>query len=462
MADSSTKAHRVPIGEEFYRYLKIRDDKLLENIELAVELYTGKHDTKGQSSEAAANFERAIGIFTTSYVRTALEIFKQHELGLSPEQKVFLNFGVLDARTISNPMILDEIGSEIYRKTEYRHYEINYMYNWLEKVARGSIPPTSDTAQIKQKSVSEETLKKRREKRTKLEIEVGLLRKEEIDRAQEMKTLASVYPIDGNIADKSKIIKILKDKVLRLEAVIREQGVRLEEIETILALEKGIENSPELGAQKFNRIKEEFEMLSQIMKSCAVRGGLIRNTPVLLDKFIPMDSRLKINNREAVAKHLAEFEAIDHTIFIDKNGKRTPPKVLIMPGVGTGMAWKDRIMISIFPPANLAQDVAIVKVLAGFRWYLATDSYSWKDLPGELGSMYQVIYPDKTFNNLEKQFIDDYTNWMIKEAQGYQILNPEVRKLFWKKIPFSKELKEKLSRRATVYAQLLVADKKST
>ena len=47
---------------------------------------------------------------------------------------------------------------------------------------------------------------------------------------------------------------------------------------------------------------------------------------------------------------------------------------------------------------------------------------------------------------------------MTKEANGVQRLDKEVRGIFWRNMPFPKELKEDLRKRSLVYDDLCIKD----
>ena len=55
-------------------------------------------------------------------------------------------------------------------------------------------------------------------------------------------------------------------------------------------------------------------------------------------------------------------------------------------------------------------------------------------------------------------FIQDYVIWLTKESEGIQKLDKEVRAIFWRFMPFSKAVKEKLKDRSYVYQELYQKD----
>ena len=44
--------------------------------------------------------------------------------------------------------------------------------------------------------------------------------------------------------------------------------------------------------------------------------------------------------------------------------------------------------------------------------------------------------------DVRERFINDYTLWITKEAEGTQKLDREVRGIFWRDIPFPAEIRE--------------------
>mgnify|MGYP001299956399 CR=1 FL=1 len=451
---------KIVFDNEFYKRLAIDDIKLLSNIEHGIELYIGKHDKKGHS-DAAINFERALGIFSISYVRLSQEIFKLKQSEFSPDQKLFLNFGVLDPRIFKRDDLVQELYSEILTPVKSNLYDMYYLDEWIIRISRGLISLTSDVGQTKSKSKDQELQDIRIEKRKKLEVELENFCKSEIDRYTELKGFYRLFSPETAQGEKLKILTAIRKKIGDIERIVKEENIRIAEIDSLTSKEASSNDSDseDRKSEKIKNIREEFELLVTVMRSCAARGRLIKNTPILIDKWLPMESSsISVNTFSCVEKRFSEIENIDSTIFKDKNGNRKAPKILILPGVGTGMSWKDRIMLSLFDPPTSQGNINTIKTLGGYRWYLATQSFNWKSLPGELGSMYQLIYPDLTFTNLEKSFIDDYVTWIKKESQGYQVLPSNVRKLFWKMIPFTSEHKLKLSKRAPIYGKLYSED----
>jgi len=59
---------------------------------------------------------------------------------------------------------------------------------------------------------------------------------------------------------------------------------------------------------------------------------------------------------------------------------------------------------------------------------------------------------------VKEYFIQDYILWITKESDAVQRMEKEVRSIFWRYVPFSKAIKEKLKTRSYVYQDLYQRD----
>jgi hypothetical protein len=103
--------------------------------------------------------------------------------------------------------------------------------------------------------------------------------------------------------------------------------------------------------------------------------------------------------------------------------------------------------------------LAVLTAVADLRWQVAKEkaSYYWME-EGLTGNYYQWFQLQKLKGDVKEYFINDYLLWMTKESDGVQKLNKEVRGVFWRYMPFAKEVKEKLKGRALVYQELCQRD----
>jgi len=409
-------------------------------------------------------FEKAIGIFSAAYVKIARQFIREGMSRLTDPQKMFLNFGVLDGRLMQNQSVVEVLEKELQGEYESKNFEIYYLHEWLAQVARRRFPLTSDVAQVKAKTSDKEAQEKMLQKIRTLEKELGDLYMAEDLLMKPLTASHKVLESTDSITEKLKAVKELRTHASRVESALKEQNTRLAEIENIRGQtrkEGGEVHLPGVAEDQVALMREEFDILITVMRSCAVRGGIVKNTPILIDRWIPLDTHMAIHTKAYIDEKLSEFECVDETIFRDAKGKRQPPKILIIPGVGTGMSWQDRIMIPLFAPPTVTPEIATLRTLGSYRWFLTTQSYNWKDMPEQLGAAYRLIYPDISFTDLQKSFIEDYVTWMTREYGGFQVLPAEVRTLFWKKIPFADEHKRKLCQRSAAYKKLYDIDKRT-
>ena len=215
-------------------------------------------------------------------------------------------------------------------------------------------------------------------------------------------------------------------------------------------------------------IDTEYETVRQMAKLTIGRQG--NHFPVLSGEYFhcgPND----VGYRENVISMLSLIESIDVEAFCRsyKNRlNRIVPYVLLIPSYGEqGICWepfdrhnratsRGRIVIPMYPK-NLY--VAILSAVADLRWQVAKEkaSYYWME-EGLTGNYYQWFNARKLKGDVKEFFIQDYIIWMTKEAEATQKLDKEVRGIFWRYMPFSKAIKEKLKTRSYVYQDLYQRD----
>lgn len=175
--------------------------------------------------------------------------------------------------------------------------------------------------------------------------------------------------------------------------------------------------------------------------------------------------------RENVVDTMAWIESVDPGAFcrIHKNvSNRIVPFVILIPTYGDrGFCWepfdrynritsRGRIAVPMYPK-DLR--VALLTAVADLRWQVAKEkaSYYWME-EGLTGQYYQWLVTQKLKGDVKDYFIEDYVLWMTKESEGVQRLDKEVRGIFWRHMPFSQEIKEKLKIRSLVYQELYQRD----
>jgi len=69
-----------------------------------------------------------------------------------------------------------------------------------------------------------------------------------------------------------------------------------------------------------------------------------------------------------------------------------------------------------------------------------------------------MVRGKKLKGDVKEYFIQDYILWITKESDAVQRMEKEVRSIFWRYVPFSKAIKEKLKTRSYVYQDLYQRD----
>jgi hypothetical protein len=142
--------------------------------------------------------------------------------------------------------------------------------------------------------------------------------------------------------------------------------------------------------------------------------------------------------------------------------------VILLPTYGdTGFCWepfervnkvtsRGRIAVPMYPK-NLT--VALLLAVADLRWQVAKEqaSYYWME-EGLTGNYYQWFAKQKLKGDIKGYFKQDYLLWMTKESEGVQKLDKELRGIFWRYMPFTRAVKEKLKDRNLVYQELYQRD----
>jgi len=215
-------------------------------------------------------------------------------------------------------------------------------------------------------------------------------------------------------------------------------------------------------------VDTEFDTIRQSTKMTVGRQG--NHYPILSGEYFhsgPND----VAFRENIIEMFTRIEGIDQEAFcrVYKNRvNRIIPYVVLLPSYGdTGICWepfdkrnratsRGRIFVPMYPK-NLY--IAVLSAVADLRWQVAKEkaSYYWME-EGLTGHYYQWYLSQKLKGDIKGYFIEDYILWMTKEAEGIQKLDKTVRGVFWRHMPFSREVKEKLKTRSYVYQELYQRD----
>jgi hypothetical protein len=234
------------------------------------------------------------------------------------------------------------------------------------------------------------------------------------------------------------------------------------------SLKDKLEEEGGIAVVDVKAVDTEFATVRQMVKLTVGRQG--NHFPILTNEYFhctPND----VAYRENVISILAWIESIDPEAFCRayKNRlNRIVPYVVLVPDYGDcGICWepfdrfnratsRGRIAIPMYPK-NL--HAAILSAVGDLRWQVAKEkaSYYWME-EGITGNYYQWFQKMKLKGDLKDAFIQDYITWITKESDGTQKLDKEVREVFWRHMPFSKPIKEKLKGRSYIYQELYQRD----
>lgn len=212
----------------------------------------------------------------------------------------------------------------------------------------------------------------------------------------------------------------------------------------------------------------EFDTVKQMAKMTCGRKG--NHFPILSREYFRSSSK-ELGTRENILREMKWLEDIDVQAYCRqyKNQlNRIPPFVILVPTYGDiGFCWepfdrynrvtsRGRIVIPMYPKSL---KVSLLMATADLRWQVAKEkaSYYWME-EGLTGNYYQWFQNQKLKGDIKEYFIQDYITWMIKESEGIQKLDKEVREVFWRYMPFSDPIKAKLKDRALVYQELCQRD----
>jgi hypothetical protein len=266
--------------------------------------------------------------------------------------------------------------------------------------------------------------------------------------------------------ESQEIIRNMLKNDRELSTLVKDYRQAKEDVETLLN-----KQDEEEGGEKvldLQALNTEFDTLRQTVKMTVGRQG--NHFPILTSEYFrcgPND----VAFRENILSMLARIESIDSEVFC-RNYKnklnRIVPYVVLLPCYGdTGICWepfdkhnratsRGRIFIPMYPK-NLY--IAVLSAVADLRWQVAKEkaSFYWME-EGLTGNYYQWFVAQKLKGDVKDYFIQDYILWMTKEAEGIQKLEKDIRGAFWRFMPFSKEVKEKLKTRSYVYQELYQRD----
>jgi hypothetical protein len=403
---------------------------------------------------------------------------------LPDPKKYLLRFGLLhptfldnDVRTFFSQIVVDNtLNQPVY-----------YLDEWFKAVGTGVVRNSStDEVRVAKSNKSIQLQQLLEKAQGKLDGAKVFLRTKDQERLSLEKNLiaritqiADHYPVTG-IPDISscyseaqkRIFADVQEIIKNLIRADREQELFIRDYHQaeadVKSLQQKVEEDGGAVEVDVKAVDTEFETVRQMAKMTIGRQG--NHFPILTSEYfhsVPND----VGFRENVISVLSWLESVDPEAFCRsyKNRlNRIAPYVVIIPSYGDiGMCWepfdrfnratsRGRIAIPMYPKSL---QLAILYAVGDLRWQVAKEkaSYYWME-EGITGNYYQWFQKMKLKGDLKETFIEDYIIWMTKESEGIQKLDKEIRGVFWRYMPFSQPVKEKLKGRSYVYQELYQRD----
>jgi hypothetical protein len=421
---------------------------------------------------------------TTAYWDFLSGVGRKAPGNLPDYKKFLLRFNILHP-TLLNPddraffaklVVENELNQPVY-----------YLDEWFKAVGTGAVRnSTTDEAPAPRSNAAvklQELLDKAQGKKDGARSLVKAKDDERIGLEQvlkdRIKDVTDHYPVDGMPEIHSCYTEIQRKLFLEIQEIIKnllkmDHDVDLylrdyyQAMEDVKTLEVKLQEEGAAAEVDTKAVEKEFDTIRQMHKMTVGRQG--NAFPILTGEYFrctPND----VAYRENVITLLAKIESIDPGAFCRpyKNRlNRIAPYVVLIPSYGEfGFCWepfdrfnratsRGRLALPMYPK-NLY--VALLAAVADMRWQVAKEkaSYYWME-EGLTGNYFQWFQKMKLKADLKETFIGDYILWMTKESEGIQKLDKEVRGIFWRLMPFSQALKDKLKERAFAYQELYQRD----
>lgn len=418
---------------------------------------------------------------------------KMSSMSTSLPKRMLVRFGVL-LPSLFKPEQKDYF-SRIFFENKY-NLPVLYTDEWFKEIAAGrmnnsmtdegkpvhknltgeeaNLAEQSKFLQLKSKNSgkmqsAENLLNIKENERSMLELEL----KNRIDSITDHPGIVGLEPHKGGLTEfQRKLLPEITDYIHRISKNDKELTKVLGEYQEAKALYDNVSSKITTGEETVQAdegaVKAEFDTVRQMAKMTIGRRG--NQFPIFTREFFHC-TESGTGTRENVIEVLRWVESIDPGVFhrIHKNiPNRIVPYVLLVPTYGDrGFCWepfdrynrvtsRGRIVIPMYPKDL---KIAVLTAVADLRWQVAKEkaSYYWME-EGLTGQYYQHVEQLKLKGDLKEFFIEDYILWMMKESIGVQRLDKDGRGIFWRNMPFPKELKEDLRKRSLVYDELCKKD----
>ncbi|MBO5116432.1 MAG: hypothetical protein J6C25_02890, partial [Treponema sp.] len=415
---------------------------------------------------------------------------KMGNLGIATSKKMLMRFGVVlpslfttEQKDTFASVFVDNLHNE----------PVFYLDEWFREIAAGRLTlsatdearparknsgnPAEENARIMQlKSKNSGKLQNAENLLSSKESQRAMLEAELKSRVEQLCTHEAIIGLGNHKAPYSesqkRLFSEITERLRSLSKVDKELNAHLAEVKEAKSISDSLDaksaSTPTNIEISKSDIYTELDTVRQMAKMTVGRQG--NHFPIFTREYYHCTPR-GTGFRENVIDTMAWIESIDPNVFcrLHKNVQnRIVPYVILLPTYGdTGFCWepfdrynritsRGRIAIPMYPKDL---KIALLTAVADLRWQVAKEkaSYYWME-EGLTGQYYQWLVAQKLKGDVKDYFINDYVLWMTKESDGVQRLDKEVRGIFWRHMPFSQELKDKLKTRSLVYQELYQRD----
>ena len=468
--------HNFFSDPNYYKTAMVGEGDIAQRVHTILQKFLNAKDPKDRSVYRLQ--------FITAYWDFLGAVAKKAPGKLPDPKKFLLRFGIM------HPTLLDAETRDLFGKiivNSNYNLPVYYLDEWLKSVGTGVVR-NSQTDEVRvAKSNNQIRLQQLLDKAVgKLDGSRTLLKAKNDERTmlenslqERINAIKEHYPVDGFRDVQSCYTEVQKRIFAEINEIMKgmiktdnELGMYLREYYQADADVKSLKEKVALEGGgvtvDLRAVDTEFDTIRQMTKLTIGRQG--NHFPLLTSEYFhcgPND----IGFKENVLTQLKLIENIDPEVFCRsyKNRlNRIIPYVVLIPSYGDlGICWepfertnratsRGRIVVPMYPK-NLY--IAVLSAVADLRWQVAKEkaSYYWME-EGLTGNYYQWFASRKLKGDVKEFFVQDYIIWMTKEAEGIQKLDKEIRGIFWRYMPFSKEIKEKLKTRSYVYQDLYQRD----
>ncbi len=440
------------------------------------------HEMLGQFLNAKESQDRSVyrNKLIPAHWELATAIAGKVGSALPAPKKVLLRFAVL------SPTMLSREQRELISRVipENRSGEpIYYVDEWLEAVLLGRVnaSATDETKAAGKNSpprlnaMLEKTRGRYEAQRSVVHRQAEAMRDTEHGIKAQLKSLERVHTRDDldrvrmpyDESQKSALSEIA-NLVRKLSSLNRDLERHTRELESIREqrdeLEQKEADSGGMPAVDRKVVVEEMKTVRQMAKICIGRQG--NHFPILIKQYF-RGGLYDLGCRENVLNAVADVEYYDPGVFLrtfKMQTNRIVPNIVLVPCYGElGVCWepferfnrassRGRLAIPMYPKDL---KTAVVAAVGDLRWQVAKEKaqHYWME-EGLTGWYYQWFSDRKMKGDVKDAFIQDYILWIMRESEGTQKLDREVRDIFWRYIPFPQEVKDSLKNRGYVYTEL--------